>query len=263
MKRFSLFAAALTALTLTTPAQAADLVEAEVRQGWTLPDGRVVAGLHLRLAEGWKTYWRAPGDAGIPPLFNWGGSRNLKTVAVVWPTPQVFWQSGMRSIGYEQDLVLPLILQPGDAGAIALRGDMDIGLCKEVCIPYTVTFAEDLSRDATSRDPMIVAALADVPYSESEASVAGVTCSFQAGTDGMTLRADIQMPSAGGTEQTVIEAGNPMVWVAEPKSQRQGNTLTTEARMMHIDGGAFALDRSAVRITVLGQRHAVDIQGCD
>ena len=263
MTRFSFLAAVLTALSLPATAQAADLVETEVRQGWTLPDGRVIAGLHLRLAEGWKTYWRAPGDAGIPPLFNWGGSRNLNAVAVVWPTPEVFWQSGMRSIGYEQELLLPLILQPGDAGVITLRGSIDIGLCKEVCIPYSVTFDQDLERDATKRDPMIVAALADVPYSESEASVTSVTCRFEAGADGMILRAEIQMPSAGGNEQTVIEAGNPLVWVAEPKSQRRGNTLTAEARMMHIDGGAFALDRSAVRITVLGQRHAVDIQGCD
>lgn len=249
---------------LASSGQAADLVVAELHTGWQLPDGRVVAGLHLELAEGWKTYWRAPGDAGIPPLFDWSASRNVAAISVNWPTPGVFWESGMRSIGYDGALMLPLIVQTDQAGGpLTLSGTLEMGLCKDVCIPYSVRFSADIAPNQSTRNPAIAAALADVPYSEREAQVSQVTCSVQPTEDGLILRAEIQMPSAGGTEHTVVEAGNPHVWVAEPKSNRRGRVLTTEARMMHIDGGPFALDRSAVRITVLGQNHAVDIQGCN
>src|SRR5690606_3324502 len=42
-------------------------------------------GLHVALAPGWKTYWRSPGEAGIPPSFDWSGSRNLAAATVLWP----------------------------------------------------------------------------------------------------------------------------------------------------------------------------------
>ena len=259
----SLFASAcLSTVSLVSPALAADLVTAELRPGWRLADGRHVAGLHLTLADGWKTYWRAPGDAGIPPLFDWSGSRNLGDVSITWPTPHVFWQSGMRSIGYTDEVLLPLIVQPGSAADVRLEGQLDVGVCRDICIPVRIRFSGDLPVTQTQRDAGIAAALSDVPFTAREASVASVTCTIRAEPDAMILRAEIRMPSAGGTEATVIEAGNPMVWVAEPVSHRSGDMLVTEARMMHMNGGAFAVDRSAVRITVLGRNHAVDIQGC-
>ncbi len=70
------------------------------------------------------------------------------------------------------------------------------------------------------------------------------------------------MPAMAAQEVVVIEAGDPSVWVSEPGVQRQGGTLTAQARMIHVDGGAFAVDRSALRFTVLGDGRAVDITGC-
>ncbi|MEM9552608.1 MAG: protein-disulfide reductase DsbD domain-containing protein, partial [Pseudomonadota bacterium] len=77
-----------------------DVVQVEVLDGGETAHGTVMTALRLTLADGWKTYWRAPGDAGIPPSFNWRGSRNVGEVAITWPTPQVFNDYGMRSIGY-------------------------------------------------------------------------------------------------------------------------------------------------------------------
>src|SRR6056297_1113481 len=80
-------------------AMPADVVRAEVLPGWTTGAGTRMAALRLTLAPGWKTYWRAPGDAGIPPAFDWSGSRNLKGVAFHWPAPDVFQSYGIRTIG--------------------------------------------------------------------------------------------------------------------------------------------------------------------
>ena len=70
------------------------------------------------------------------------------------------------------------------------------------------------------------------------------------------------MPSTGGTEYVVVEAGNPHIWVAEPESRRDGSTLYASTRLVHVEGGSFALNRSELRLTVIGEARAVDIQGC-
>ena len=93
--------------------------------GWVNSDGTRTAALHLDLAPGWKTYWRAPGDAGIPPRFDWRGSSNVGTVAITWPTPSVFDQNGMRSVGYEDVLTIPLRIEPRTPGEpVRLRAKM-------------------------------------------------------------------------------------------------------------------------------------------
>src|SRR6056297_4231173 len=99
---------ALSLLAMPALAQESDLVEARILTGWRLPDGTHQAGLEIRLRDGWKTYWRAPGDAGIPPRFNWSGSRNLSDVAITWPTPRTLSQNGVRTIGYANSLTLPI-----------------------------------------------------------------------------------------------------------------------------------------------------------
>jgi hypothetical protein len=80
--------------------------------------------------------------------------------------------------------------------------------------------------------------------------------------DGISLTAELTMPSAGHREMAVIELDDPDIWVSEPDIHRQGNRLTATSRLLSMDGGSFAVDRSAVRITVLGSEHTVDIRGC-
>ena len=65
--------------------------------GWRQPDGSRLAAVEIRLAPGWHTYWRVPGDAGIPPSFDWSGSSNLASVAYEWPRPEIFDSFGMRT----------------------------------------------------------------------------------------------------------------------------------------------------------------------
>jgi hypothetical protein len=78
----------------------------------------------------------------------------------------------------------------------------------------------------------------------------------------MQIEARVTMPSAGGQEVAVIEPGNPVLWASQPETQRQGGTLIARSEVISASGAPFALDRSEIRITVLGANHAVDIQGC-
>src|SRR5215471_7085729 len=56
--------------------------------GSAVPGKAVRAGVEIRLKSGWHTYWRYPGDAGVPPRFDFTGSQNVKAVDVLWPAPQ-------------------------------------------------------------------------------------------------------------------------------------------------------------------------------
>lgn len=260
-----LLAAVLCLAPLPAVSQSMDAVTSvRVLPGWRMADGTHMAALELRLAPGWKTYWRAPGDIGIPPRFDWRGSRNLQGVEIEWPTPEPFEQAGMTSIGYYGTVVLPLhVLAQKGARDVALSGTVDIGVCQDICIPMTLDLSANLSASASAHDARIVAALADRPLSAGEAGVQDLRCTVAPGDKGgLTLRAELSLPPSGSAEMTVIEMGDPNIWIAPTRTARQGNTLIAETRLAHIEGRPFAVDRSKLRLTVLGAHQAVDIKGC-
>jgi DsbC/DsbD-like thiol-disulfide interchange protein len=265
MKTVCLSAAAALALTLGLPASAGGLpdplAELEVLDGGVTKRGTYMAALRLTLPDGWKTYWRSPGEAGIPPEFSWRGSRNLGAVSFTWPAPEVFATDGLRSIGYLDELVLPLEITPADPGKpVRLKGRMEFGVCKDVCVPADAAFDHRVDAEA-GRNPAIAAAMASRPYSAEEAEVQSASCRLQPIEDGFRVEARIRMPSAGGQEYAVIEPAVPGLFLAGSGTRRQGGTLIATAEFL-TDGSAVALDRSQMRITVLGADHAVDITGC-
>ncbi|WP_283427093.1 protein-disulfide reductase DsbD domain-containing protein [Shimia sagamensis] len=238
------------------------VVQAEVLPGWRTADGTHMAAVKVTMNPGWKTYWRAPGDAGIPPQITWNGSRNMESVALEWPTPEVFNQNGMRSIGYTDALVLPIKISPKDASKpVRLKATLDIGVCRDICVPQRLKVKAELPASG-ARDAEIAAALVDQPLTAREAGVGKVTCKLSPTSDGVALEATIHMPSAGGTEVAVVETADSYIWVAEGKTKRSGNTLVTKTEMMHVDASSFMVNRSDLRFTVLGANHAVDIVGC-
>lgn len=254
-------------LTTTSAAHAADPfvtpVTAELIDGWQQADGTRISAIRLTLTDGWKTYWRVPGDAGIPPEFDWKGSRNMAGISVQWPTPKVFDQNGMRSVGYSHQVILPLVVAAKRTGKpVDLKLSMDIGVCSDICVPQNLTLSATLDSQASTPVPAIAAALAERPYSASEAGAGAVTCAIRPSEDGLNITATLNLPSTGGAEHVVIEAGRDDVWMSEAVTKRSGKTLTATAEMIPVTRGALAIDRSAMRFTVLGSSYAVDLLGC-
>jgi len=263
-KHLKFTAAALALLLGTASARAdgsGDVVAAEILPGWQTDQGTYMAGLHIKLAPGWKTYWRAPGEAGIPPRFDWAGSENTATVRVHWPTPKVFSSNGMRTIGYVDDVVLPIELTPTDPGQpMELRGHVELGVCHDICMPADLRLSERLP--AKGEPGPIRAALAAQPMSAREARVGEVHCQIQPITDGLRLTAEIDVPPLGHQEAAVFELPDPSVWVSETEMARKGGRLVASSDLVPVTGAPFVLDRSAVRITILGEQKAIDIHGC-
>ncbi len=231
--------------------------------GWTTGAGAHMAGLEITLPRGWKTYWRRPGEAGIPPAFDWSASRNLAGIRVHWPVPQVFHQAGMRSIGYAEKVVLPVEVtpaRPGQPVELSLRADM--GMCRDICVPVAADATATLPATGGRGDAAIRAALADRPLTAAE-SGARARCALDLGGDGATLTARLDLPALGPAPEVVFEAADPGLWISEPRTRAEGGTLVSTARIEAPAGLPLTFDRSALRTTVIGRGGAVEILGCD
>ncbi|MFV0246097.1 MAG: protein-disulfide reductase DsbD domain-containing protein [Qingshengfaniella sp.] len=237
-----------------------DVISAEVLPGWLGDDGVRMAALRLVLQPGWKTYWRSPGAAGVPPVFDWSGSTNISGVRVHWPRPTPFTQYGLTTLGYANELILPLELFPRQAGTdAALKGRVALGVCQDICLPLTLDFAADLpatrSGDGTAA---IRAALKARPTP----GAAPALCALEPIEDGLRITATLQAPSQGTGETVVFEPGQRDLWVSETQVSRTSHTVTASAEIVPPEGRPFALSRQDMRITLIGGRGAVQFDGC-
>lgn len=269
IRRFaSLIAVTLAALPAADPvlAQAFNpdaVVRADILPGWRSPDGRHYAALHLTMAPGWKTYWRVPGEAGIPPEFSFAGSDNLASVTVHWPVPQVFAINGLTSIGYSGDLVLPLEVAAVAAGdPVSLKLSAQMGICEDICIPLALDLSAVLAASGTGTDPLIDAALQSRPTEGSTAGLQGLGCSVAPIADGVQLTAVMTLPPTGGTEVAAVELEGAAVWTSPPLLVRNGDRLSLTSDLVPADGAPFALNRSDLRFTILGSNRTVEFRGC-
>jgi DsbC/DsbD-like thiol-disulfide interchange protein len=122
------------------------------------------AGVEIRLMRGWHTYWRYPGDAGVPPQFNFAGSRNVKHVEVLWPAPERMVDGSGTSIGYSAGIIFPLRVVPQEAGKpVALRLQLQYAICEKLCVPAEGRSELTLGGGRASQDAALTAAEGRVP----------------------------------------------------------------------------------------------------
>jgi DsbC/DsbD-like thiol-disulfide interchange protein len=122
------------------------------------------AGVDIELDEHWKTYWRVPGEGGIPPSFDWSGSAHVKSVDVLWPAPRRYNDTNGETIGYASRAVFPLRIAATSAQAMPeLRLAMFFGVCKEICIPARYTGSLAFGQAAPADLSLLQTYLARVP----------------------------------------------------------------------------------------------------
>jgi DsbC/DsbD-like thiol-disulfide interchange protein len=128
--------------------------------------GGGLAGLEIALAPGAITYWRDPGDAGLPPTLDFSLSDNVASVEPLFPAPKRIKEAdGGEAFGYDGDVVFPLRVKLRDAAKPAtLKLNADFAVCETVCLPAKAHLELALSSAATSPFAgAIDAALAAVP----------------------------------------------------------------------------------------------------
>lgn len=238
-----------------------EVIEIKVREGWRDDNGRHFAGLEVRLADGWKTYWRSPGSTGIAPRVQWRGSRNLSGAALHWPTPTSFITAGYPSLGYVQDFVLPIELSADDPSEpIFLEAQIEIGVCLDICLPAKVSIRAELP-PIGQKDAVVVGALRDRP----QAGRGQVTCAIRPSDNGVLLDAEIPQGRALGADEAVaveILHARDRIWITDTSVSREGRVLHTQTEFMRPGDVPVSLDRSGLRFTVVGREGAVEYFGC-
>jgi len=189
-----------------------------------LADGTLGAAVEIELTGGWHTYWRTPGDAGIPPQFDFSGSENLASVKVLYPAPERYDDGTSISNVYQDGAVLPLVLSPADpAKPMTLRLAAFYGVCSEVCIPVDgtaeLTVPAEPEPDARARIA-IASALGRVPQESPAEGLAIGSISLQGET------AEFSVTAEGARNAPTVFAEGPEGWFLPPPevvSQEEGS----------------------------------------
>ena len=125
----------------------------------------LLGGIAVQLQPGWKTYWRTPGDSGVPPRFDFSKSENIEAVTVLWPAPAKFDDgAGGHSMGYHDQVVLPLRIVAKNADKpVTLRAGINYAVCEKICIPVEANAELGFTSVASTEDSALFAALDTVP----------------------------------------------------------------------------------------------------
>jgi DsbC/DsbD-like thiol-disulfide interchange protein len=264
----------LLAAPIVSPAHAADASawDGEARAAVRLiagspagdPTGAVRrAGLEIRLGPGWKTYWRYPGDSGVPPRFDFARSDNIDSVALSWPAPHGFSDEGGKSIGYKGGVIFPLRIVPKDpARPVVLRVDVDYAVCEKLCVPATAKVELALDATVSPHDGALAA---------SEARVPRPVAIGQAGP--LVIRSVTRAPG-GKSDRIVVEIAAPETATVElfaegptpdwalPIPEPSGASPTgSRLYAFEIDGvppGASA-DGATLRLTAVSAAAAIEV----
>ncbi|MGF1622052.1 MAG: protein-disulfide reductase DsbD domain-containing protein [Rhodomicrobiaceae bacterium] len=132
------------------------------------------AGIEITLEDGWKTYWRTPGE-GWPPSVEFAGSENVAKAELLWPAPQRLRDAaGLLAFGYSDHVVLPVLIEPKTEGQpVVLRVKISYGVCAEICIPVEAELAHTIpAGEHEAHRSLLSAAMQKVP----ERQLRGVYC---------------------------------------------------------------------------------------
>jgi len=118
------------------------------------PGRPFLVGLVMRMRRGWHTYWKNPGDAGLPLRIVWELPEGFLAGPIQWPVPERIPAGPVMSYGYEGEVLLPVEITPPSriaADSVTIAGAFDWLECKEVCLPGSA--ALDLTLPVRSEPP--------------------------------------------------------------------------------------------------------------
>ncbi len=184
-----------------------------------------MAAVEIELAKGWKTYWRFPGDAGgVPPVFNWSKSTNVKSARVLFPAPERISDRAGDLLGYSGSVTMPVVIEVADpAKPVTLNVTMEYGVCREICIPVETEFNLALEPGGGVGLPAAVAAALDqVPrpaasLRPNDPRLKRTTVTLDGGKPVLTIEAEFPESLPGSVPGSVPgNAANADVYVESP-----------------------------------------------
>jgi DsbC/DsbD-like thiol-disulfide interchange protein len=214
-------------------------------------DSTIRAGVELRLKPGWHTYWRYPGDAGVPPRFDFAGSENLRSVEVLWPAPQPIREQGLTAIGYARDVIWPLAVVPRDPGKpVLLRLQLDYAVCETLCVPAQGKVELTLARGAASGDAALAAAQARVPRKTALGEGSGLAVKSVQRIDAPRPRVLVDVAAPAGNDVVLFVEGPTPDWALPVPTAVGGATAGLQRFSFDLDGAPPGATYRGARVTL-------------
>jgi DsbC/DsbD-like thiol-disulfide interchange protein len=221
------------------------------------------AGVEIRLKPGWHTYWRYPGDAGVPPRFDFAGSQNVKSVEVLWPAPRRLPEAGLDTIGYDRDVILPLRVTPQEeARPVTLRVTLDYAICEKLCVPAQTKAQLALTGGQTAQDARLAAAEARVP--RKVALGTGQTLAVRAvrrGDGGDRPRVLLDVAAPPGASVDLFAEGPTEQWSLPLPVAVEGAGGGLQRFMLELDGAppGATYDGALISLTAVTDGDAIEV----
>ncbi len=205
------------------------------------------AGIHIRLAPGFKTYWRTPGNSGVPPHISFEGSLNLAGVDVQFPFPSTFDDGVGTSFGYHDEVVFPVrVFAQDKSRPVELVMALDYAVCERFCVPVQASARLVLpgrGAAATTFEPLLLAHEANVPRMQNLAATASLTVTRLEQTGPLSFTAFALTP---GPATLFAEA--PAGWYVEttPLDDQHGGArfridIVEKPKSTHVSEGTLLL----------------------
>src|ERR1700761_1878944 len=183
----------------------------------------LLGGIAFQLQPGWKTYWRTPGDSGVPPRFDFSKSENIDAVTILWPAPSKFDDgAGGHSLGYHDQVVLPLRIVAKNADKpVTLRASINYAVCEKICIPVEADAELPFTSVASTEDSALFASLDTVPKPASVGDPNPLTIRDVKREGKSTVLIDVLSPDAR-TVNLFVEGPTPDWALPVPKLVEHG-----------------------------------------
>lgn len=222
------------------------------------------AGVEIKLQPGWKTYWRYPGDSGVPPAFDFSTSENIKSVTVLWPAPLRFADGSGNAIGYKGSVTFPVRVVPSDPSKpVTLRLRLDYAVCETLCVPAKGNAELALTGAAGSQDAAVRSAEARVP--RRSALGEGPAPAFRKiwrETSGGKERVFVELAVLDGVDVDLFAEGPSSDWALPLPEPLPGAGAGAKRFAFDLDGlpaGASA-QGAAIRLTATTGSSAVETE---
>jgi DsbC/DsbD-like thiol-disulfide interchange protein len=215
----------------------------------------LMGGIAFQLQPGWKTYWRTPGDSGVPPRFDFSKSDNIEAVTILWPAPTKFDDgAGGHSLGYHDQVVLPLRIVVKNADKpVTLRATVNYAVCEKLCVPVDAEPELAFTSVASTEDSALSAALDTVPKPANIGDPNPLTIR-DVKRDGKTkVQVDVVVPANAGNVNLFVEGPTPdwSLPIPEPVEHSPAGVKRFAFELDGLPPGTSP-DGAALKLTLVG-----------
>ncbi|KEA05522.1 cytochrome C biogenesis protein [Rhizobium rhizogenes] len=191
--------------------------------------GHIRAALQIEPAPGWITYWREPGESGIPPQVSPVPDSGVTLTKMGFPVPKPITVGTIQEIGYDAPVTFPLDFRVEGKQPATLQLTAFIGLCKDICIPFQAALSLPLSAagQSTPHEQALLDA-ADAALPQGPAPDFTVE-SHSLSTDTKTLSLRLTLPEETGDAPLIYVTGpTGYVFFKQANGKRDGKTFATD-----------------------------------